>query len=257
MKLGVIKSDQAQRLAACGGMLSLNEGRHEARQIVLAAHAEAQRILSVARAQAAAELEAAHAAREAAIAHGRAEGIERGRSEGFDAGRQTGLEEIRSRFEQDSAAVRALLESAAAAVSKARAQIMDDASRDVLVVALAIAQRLWPRLPGYAPDVVVESVRRALAAVRAVRPLAVRVHPADVERIRQFLPTVVAGVGVGGELGIVADESIARGGAVVDTVAGSIDAALATQFERIADELVDGWREHLTELSVPLGGEGP
>jgi flagellar biosynthesis/type III secretory pathway protein FliH len=156
-----------------------------------------------ARTRAAAIVASAEAAREAA------------RREGVEAGRQEGLAQVTE-----------LLERARAAAS-AHA---DAAEGDLRTLAVRIAEKILARELALSPAAVVDVVRAALAAAAHRTPLVVRVHPDDVAAVRAARP----------ELDVHADPSIGRGGCLVDTEVGTIDARLDVQLAAIERALRAG-----------------
>lgn len=248
MRAVVIKPS-ADRAAALPGLrMELRDIEAEARGVLMAAHAEAQRIVAEARQRTSAELLAAQASRAAAVQEGRREGVELGRVEGLEAGRKQGLAESRERFEKGAepllTAMKNLLEEFAAR----REQLFEDASRDVLVVALAIAKRISASAGRIDPRTAEQSARAALETVRGGNRVTLRINPGDEELVRAYCP-VLAALAAGKEIEIQPDANVEAGGAMVEASSGTADARLETQFATIADALLENWRERLAEVS--------
>ena len=146
--------------------------------------------------------------RAAAIVAGAEAAREAARREGFEAGRQEGLAQVTE-----------LLARARAATSEQTAA----AENDLRTLAVRIAEKILARELALAPGAVVDIVRAALAAAANRTPLVVRVHPDDVEIVRAARP----------ELTVHAEPAVARGGCLVDTEVGTIDARLDVQLAAI------------------------
>ncbi|MEP6653085.1 MAG: FliH/SctL family protein [Myxococcales bacterium] len=97
-----------------------------------------------------------------------------------------------------------------------------------------LAVRMAEKIVGHAlrldPTALVRIVGEALAAVRARSgPITLRVHPEDKAAVEAARPELLARVGTTMELSLVADVAVDRGGCIVETPVGRLDARLATQ----------------------------
>lgn len=169
---------------------------------VLSARGEAARILERARAEAAAIVEAAQSERERL----RAEAAEEARAEAA-----------------------ALLVEAA----RAKDAALEQAEREVRTLALAAAQRIVGEAVALEPARMAVVVRDAMARARRARAIEVRAHPDDVPAIEAAgLSLVPAGASR-----VVPDETIARGGCVVRSELGTVDARVEVRLEAMARAL--------------------
>ncbi len=155
------------------------------------------------------------------------------RAEGHADGLEAGLAEGRAQV----AAALAALEAAGAELAVVRDRTAEAVERDAVSLALAIAEKLVAGTLAVEPDRVLDVVRGALRRLTERRRVTVLVHPDDLELVRDAAP------GFAGELGgiehceVQAERRLTRGGAVVRTDEGQIDASVETQLER-ARELV-------------------
>ena len=151
--------------------------------------------------------------------------IEEGRAEGLRLGRE---------------AVAVELAPAAAALGQAieearvlRAEIAEAAEARAAQLALTIAEKVVAGALEIQPERVVDVVRGALRGLLDGERIIVSVHPDDLELVR------AAGVGSPeAHLEIHGERRIARGGAIVRTSEGEIDATLETKLGR-AREVVE------------------
>lgn len=168
---------------------------------IVEARAEAQRLV------AAAELEAA-AIRESAEALAR-----EGRQTAYREGREAALLEWNE----------LLLEA-----RERRDDALTSIERDVLRLAVKIAEKIIGRELQRDPETVADTVAKALRNVRRNELISIHVNPAEaatVESCRQRLdPT-----GRARFLEVVADPSVAIGGCLIETESGAVDAKLETQ----------------------------
>ena len=155
----------------------------------------------------------------------RAEEIEsqartRGHDEGIAAGRAAGYAEL----EEDVAAMHELIDN----VRRQRNVVIETAEPELVRLAMAVAERIVYDHIAVDPDIVLESVRHALTRLVGREIVTVRVNPADAEVLRRHREGTAATNDVE-HLRIVEDQRVDRGGVVVETDAGTIDAKISTQ----------------------------
>ncbi|WP_146974407.1 FliH/SctL family protein [Lujinxingia vulgaris] len=127
-------------------------------------------------------------------------------------------------------------------LGKARAEydlLLQRAEPDMVRLAFQIASRLIGETLEMAPERVEQMVARSLELVRGKRQVLLRVHPDDLATLRAAearLSYVVGGVPVH----LQADEEVARGGCLIETESGQIDARLQTQLDVLQAALLDG-----------------
>jgi flagellar assembly protein FliH len=154
----------------------------------------------------------------------RAEAREAGYADGFDVGRQAGEYALRVQAER----LRGLLDRSAHDVQGA----VDQLEPLVVELALVVAGRIVEEELASCPGHVVGVLRAALAAAGTVRVVRVRVHPEDRPLIdAAWLDESPATVEV------VADPGIQRGGCVVDTAAGFVDAQPHARLEELRRQI--------------------
>jgi flagellar assembly protein FliH len=89
---------------------------------------------------------------------------------------------------------------------------------------------------------VVEVVRGALRRLVERDRVSVLVHPEDLDLVRTASESLVAELGGIEHCEVQAERRVARGGAIVRTVEGEVDATLATKLERAREVLQDELR---------------
>ncbi|QOJ03818.1 MAG: hypothetical protein HRU71_10135 [Planctomycetia bacterium] len=242
----VIKAGDA-RLATRGMYsLDLRDIEHEAAQVLAAARAQAERIIAEARA-------AAHAQSELTRQTAHREGYAQGQARGQETGHAAALEEARARFAEEHAALGRALTEALAAFAARREQLYAEARRDVVLLGATIASRVWSRLAAdesVVTQVALGAMGEALEMVGRATQAMVRVNPADAAALERFAASVQGVAEESSHIRIVADESVARGGVRIETADSVVDATIAQRLDRVADELVSGWRERLAALGL-------
>ncbi|MBI5516691.1 MAG: flagellar assembly protein FliH [Deltaproteobacteria bacterium] len=119
--------------------------------------------------------------------------------------------------------------------ARARAsRTLAEAEAELATLALEIARAVLGREAASGPEVLRDVARRALSRVRQARRVVLRVHPEDLPwaeaDARRWLP---AGM-VPEVLAFEADPGVARGGCLVDTELGRVDARIDAQLAALA-----------------------
>jgi len=181
--------------------------------------------------EAAALVEAARAEAEAL----RAQAQEEGRQAGLAAGRAEGEAEVRAQVEPLLAALRRALEEAAAAAAAASRRDEEDMVR----LALAIAARLSRQPEIVGPDAVHRVLEEELPRAAGLPMVTIRLHPADLEALQEVTGELARRLDGGTEVVWVADDRLQRGGCLIETDRGHLDARVETRLDRIAEELAE------------------
>ena len=155
------------------------------------------------------------------------------RAAGEAAGYQAGL----ARAGEELAEPRAAFAAAIASVDDLRDEVAVAVERHAVELALAIAERIVGAAIEVDPTVVCEVVQGALRRVVERDRLVVDVNPDDVEIVREW---------IGGQSEVATsavevrpERRVARGGAVVRTFEGEIDARIPEQLDRAREVLRD------------------
>jgi flagellar biosynthesis/type III secretory pathway protein FliH len=192
--------------------------RAQAEALIEDAERNAEQLLADAHARARALVEDA-VARADSVAQ---EARKRGHDAGFEAGREAADREMNDML----VTMRGLLEMGRAE----RQKLIENAEPELVRLALGIAERVLHQQIALDRGVVVEMAKTAIARLIERDTVTVRVNPADLERMREHRDELVA-IGDIRNLRVVEDQRVDRGGVVVDTDAGTIDARISTQLD--------------------------
>jgi flagellar biosynthesis/type III secretory pathway protein FliH len=121
----------------------------------------------------------------------------------------------------------------------ARERLLADAEAQLVELAFEVARRVLERAVVRDREAVVELAVSALEAVRQRKHVTLRVHPEDASALREAEPRLRDLLARERCIALVDDLSVGRGGVIVETEAGSIDARLATQLEALRRALED------------------
>ncbi len=148
-------------------------------------------------------------------------------AKGYAAGERAGAEAGSTRAE-------AMLRRLAQTIEELgtlRTSMVHQTERQMVQLAVAVARRVVGREIALDADLVVAMARVALDRLGEGTPAVVRLHPEDLEATGQ---TGWAGPHVT----IVADAAVSRGGCLVESEFGFIDASVDAQFDQIAQAML-------------------
>jgi flagellar biosynthesis/type III secretory pathway protein FliH len=151
-------------------------------------------------------------------------------AEGLAAGREEALAAL--------APAAAALEEAARAVSQDAAAAGDRLEAHAVDLALFLAEKILAAAIAVDPGLVVEAIRGALRAIVERERVTILVHPEDLELVREAMGDLASSLGGIEHCEVQAERRVTRGGAVVRTPDGDVDARMDTKLER-AREVVE------------------
>lgn len=177
-------------------------------QLMASARSEAEAVIEEARAQRAA-IESA--AREAGYAAGRAEALAAG--------------------EEELVAIKAAFQDSILKLQRLREELVGQCEQEIIRLVLEVSKKIVQREVSADREIVLTLIRVALARISDNTPATIRVHHDDYQfleaRRHEFLS------GENGIVHVVEDRSISRGGCVIETEFGQIDARIEQQFKEI------------------------
>ncbi len=233
--MAVIKQSSSRAAANVGGVVHLGDLR------VAAQHA-----LDEARREAASIVEAARAECDRMRAEARRDGFEEGRaaglSQGLEEGGAKGLVEGRAAAQAAHAArLAAVEESFAAELSRwmaRRDEVMRGAERELAGIALAIAESIVREHIDANRDAVAHAAEAAVGLFARATRVTVEVAAEDVELVAEAMPRLTAALPEGAAVSIRPSTAVGRGGCIVRSPEGTVDARIETQFRRMREGLI-------------------
>lgn len=156
-----------------------------------------------------------------------------------DAGFQAGYEEGRAQACADVERQLELLSALIASISEARAAAVDQLERRAVELGLALAERIVSGALAVQPERIVDVVAGALRSIGERDRLTVVVSPEDVDLVRSSAGALAERLGGIEALEVVADRRVCRGGCIVRTSDGEVDAQVAEQLERVRELVRD------------------
>jgi flagellar assembly protein FliH len=166
-----------------------------------------------------------------ASAHAEADAIRAmAHAEGLAAGREAALAELQPAAAALEEGARLAREESLATAERLELQAVE--------LGLALAEKIVGAAVAADPELVVEAVRGALRGLVERERVTVLVHPDDLELVRGAMGGLVATLGGIEHAEVQAERRVGRGGAVVRTPEGDVDARVETKLER-AREVVE------------------
>jgi flagellar assembly protein FliH len=152
---------------------------------------------------------------------------QQGLQEGQAAARREGVAQLEAMSQKVARSIEEM--------SGLRARLRHEAEQDVVALAIAIARRILHRELTVAPEALLGLVKAALDKIEAREIHRVRVSRDDAAMVGQFLEKM----GMPQRVEVIADASLPRGSAILDTTRGALDASAETQLAEIERGFAD------------------
>jgi len=226
--MGLIKSKNAPASVSAFSMRDIEkqatallaQARHQAEQFLAAAQSEAEELKKQSRL--------------AGYVQGRQEGQARGHEEGLAAGREQALVERREELKSLICA----LSGAVDQINTSRLELEASAAKDVLGLAIAIAERVTKKMGVLDPQVAVANVTEAMKLVGHQSDVRITIHPSQKAALDEALPQLKSQWPKLEHVELIEDAELSSGGCRVFTAHGQIDGSLEEQLRRITAELL-------------------
>lgn len=153
---------------------------------------------------------------------------ETAKSQGFEQGVSDGRAAASAEMDEMLETMRGLIEMARAE----RHKIVEGAEPEVVRLSVAIAERVLAQHIAVDHETVVEMTRSAVSRLVSRESVTVRVNPADIETMRDHRDRIMSMNAID-SMRIIEDQRVDRGGVVLETEAGTIDAKVSTQLREV------------------------
>ena len=157
----------------------------------------------------------------------------RGFEEGKRIAAQSAQEALKRQMEEDQQTVARI----DASVREQLGQVRERLEREAYHFALAVAARVVRHEVAIDSDVVIRLIQEALRRVAGVESVRLRVNPNDEALVRTRRPDLLNATDTVRDLVIESDEKVERGGCILETASGTVDARTSTQLEQIESAL--------------------
>ena len=155
----------------------------------------------------------------------------RGYQDGWDEGINKGTDEVKRLIER----VQIILDTA---IQK-RNEIFVETEQQIVGLVLLIAKKVIKVISENQKNVVINNVIQALRKLKSRGEVAIRVNLADLELTSQHKRDFIEMVEGIKSIKILEDSTVDRGGCIIDTDFGSIDARISSQLHEIEDKILE------------------
>jgi flagellar assembly protein FliH len=154
-----------------------------------------------------------------------------GERKGRELGEQAGLESAMQKLESLLTGGHKLIGE----LGELHRQTCRDVEADLVQLALAVARKIVGRDVSLGPEAVTRIIREALGQVEHAGKITIKLNPADLELLADIKPQLLSGLPEAGRAVFEADEGIARGGCLIETDEGEVDARIERQFQVVEE----------------------
>jgi flagellar assembly protein FliH len=126
-----------------------------------------------------------------------------------------------------------------AAVQSAWKQFGASVENVVITLSLAAAERVVKKEVQNDDRIILNQIREGLKRISGVEHLKLRLHPDDEKIVRQSRTELLAHVDSVRDIVVEPDESVSRGGCILESESGSVDATVETQTKKMAELLTE------------------
>jgi len=170
-------------------------------------------------------------AERAAFSKERDAAYRKGLEEGMARGREEGSQQIQPAVE--------LLQDWGRVIQSEKQELARRYESDVLELGFSIAEKIIGIEIATRNDAILGIVRQALRKIVNADEVVLRAHPEDLKILEEAREKLVSEMGVNAPLELRADNSVARGGCVIETESGMLDAQLQSQMNRLRTQIIE------------------
>jgi flagellar assembly protein FliH len=157
------------------------------------------------------------------------------KNRGFEAGRKEGFEEGNAEVERLVERLHVILNGA---IEK-RNDIIEEAESQLIDLVLLISQKVVKVISDNQKNVVVNNVVQALRKLKSRGNVAIHVNLADLELATDNVNNFITMVENVQSITVLEDTSVDRGGCIIETDFGQIDARISSQLKEIEDSILE------------------
>ncbi len=205
----------------------VKEKNDEAQRLRQTAEDEAEDLVRNAEKQSAAMIEDAEKSVEEVTGAAHKEGFAAGREEGFE----TGKAEVDRLIQHLHTIISAAIEK--------RNHIIDQSETQIIDLVLVISQKVIKVISENQKNVVINNVIQALRKLKSRGDVVIRVNLDDVKLTSDHVKDFMRMVENVRSITVMEDSSVDRGGCVIETDFGQIDARISSQFKEIEEKILE------------------
>jgi flagellar assembly protein FliH len=124
-------------------------------------------------------------------------------------------------------------------LKKTRHLIIEKHQDQIFEILFLIIEKVIHREIQISPDIIVDTVKSACSHLMETDEIRLRLHPSDFEYIRDIERILTQNLTGKRHIHFIEDTSIDRGGIIIDTEFGEIDASIRSQIDHMKEVLLD------------------
>ncbi|AFU74578.1 flagellar assembly protein FliH [Borreliella afzelii] len=152
----------------------------------------------------------------------------KGREEGYSKGYESGFEDFDKVMRKFHSIIASLIAE--------RKGILESSSGQIVSLVMQIAIKVIKRITDSQKDIVLENVNDALKRVKDKTQITIRVNLDDLDIVRHKKSDFISRFDVIENLEIIEDPNIGKGGCIIETNFGEIDARISSQLDKIEEK---------------------
>lgn len=157
------------------------------------------------------------------------------RREGQKSGYEEGYRDGKTEADRLVARLKVMVE---AAIDK-REEIIQSAEDQIVRIILLMARKVVKHITDKDERIVIENIRHALQKIQGKEQVMIKVNPKDIELTTEHKEDFIKMVEGLKYIKVLEDSRVDRGGCILETDFGSIDARITTQLEDMEDKIRD------------------
>ena len=156
-------------------------------------------------------------------------------NEGYEKGREAGYEEGHAELERLVAQLHSIIDK----TIEKRNDIIDESETQVINLVVMIAKKVVKVISENQKNVVVNNVIQALRKLKSRGEVLIKVNLADVELTSEHIKDFMRMVENIRSVTVVEDSTVDKGGCIIETDFGEIDARISSQLHEIEEKILD------------------
>ncbi len=154
---------------------------------------------------------------------------------GFDQGREEGFKEGKAEVERLVHRLHLILDRA----MDKRGQILEQTETQVIELVLLIARKVVKTISENQKNVVISNIGQALRKLKTRSDVIIRVNLADLQLATEHAKDFIELAENAKNLAVVEDTAVDRGGCIIETDFGEIDARISSQLHELEEKILD------------------
>lgn len=219
------RADEIQDQANNNAFERVKKAEDQAKQTVQEAEIQAKEIVSDAEIKSKEMVMEAERKVSEIETQARDRGYEDGRNKGYDEGK-----------EEVSRLVNSLNKIISATIDR-RNEIIKNVEKQLVLIVVLIARKVVKSISEHQKGIVMQNIREALKKVRGRTDVVIRVNIEDLELTTEHKEEFIKMVEDIQNVSILEDSTVDKGGCIIETDFGNIDARIANQFDEIEERI--------------------